>query len=255
MLGTIIEAGVLLLAHATLWFLVSLVAARNDVADVAWGLGGVLLVGWFALSRPVDALDVGVYLPVAAWGLRLSVHLLLRMRGRGEDFRYREWREEWGGAFLVRSYLQVYLLQGVLLTVVLLPVCAAAASGPASLDAAAFLGLAVWAAGFGFEAIADWQLLRFRRRGEGRVLTDGLWRWSRHPNYFGEVVLWWGLALVTLPAEHGLWALASPVTVTVLILLVSGIPMLEAKYEGDPDYEAYRERTSAFLPRPPRSPR
>lgn len=254
MLKTTAEAAVIVVAHATLWYAISLAVRRNDVADVAWGLGGVLLATWFGLSRPLDARDLVVYGAVVLWGLRLSAHLLLRARGRGEDFRYRAWREEWGPTFLVRSYLQVYLLQALLLLVVLLPVITTAASRGPGMGSLSWAGAAIWAAGFGFEAVADWQLFRFKRSSapEGRIMTGGLWRYSRHPNYFGEVVLWWGLAVVALPAEHGPWALASPVAVTILVLFVSGIPMLEAKYEGDPEYEAYRERTSAFVPMPSR---
>lgn len=241
---------------ATLWVGISLAVERADVADVAWGLGYVVVAAFLLLTRPADARDLLLYGLVAAWGLRLSAHIHVRNRGKEEDFRYREWREEWGRGYLLRSYLQIFLLQGALLLVVASPLIVTSVSRGPPPGWLAAAGTAVWAVGFGFEAVGDWQLLRFKRdpASAGQIMTEGLWRYTRHPNYFGEVTLWWGIFLVALPAEHGPWALVSPVTITVLILFVSGIPMLEEKYEGDPEWEAYRARTSAFLPRPPREP-
>jgi steroid 5-alpha reductase family enzyme len=117
-------------------------------------------------------------------------------------------------------------------------------------------GAAVFAAGFCFEAVGDWQLRRFLRRPEnsGRLMTEGLWAWTRHPNYFGEAALWWGIGFVAVQAEHGWAALASALTITVLVRFVSGVPLLEKKYAGREDFEAYKKRTSVFFPLPPRPP-
>lgn len=253
MVGALQEAAFLVWGYATLWFVVSLAAGRNDLADVAWGLGYVLLAGYLAATRPVDGRDLLIYGLVAVWGLRLAAHVYARNRGKEEDFRYRRWREEWGRWFVLRSYLQVYLLQGALLLVIATPLVATAAAAGPPPGPLAGVGTAVWLVGFAFEAVGDWQLMHFKRDPEREgIMTEGLWRYTRHPNYFGEVTLWWGVFLVVLPVEHGLWTLVSPVTITVLILFVSGIPMLEEKYEGDPEFEAYRRRTSAFFPMPPK---
>ena len=138
--------------------------------------------------------------------------------------------------------------------VILMPVLLAIAApgpGPRWTDLA---GLLVFALGFLFEAIGDWQLLRFKRdpANRGRIIQEGLWTWTRHPNYFGEATLWWGILLVGLGSPLGLYGLISPLTIAFLLLKVSGIPMLEAKYEGDPVFAAYKARTSAFFPWPPR---
>lgn len=254
MLRVIGGSALLILVYATGWFVVAVRAGRNDVADVAWGLGYVLLCGYLVLTQPVDGRDLLVYSLVTVWGLRLSAHIHVRNRGKEEDFRYRRWREEWGPRALLRSYLQVFLLQGGLLLVIAAPLYATALSAGPGPGPLAWAGAGVWAGGFLFEAVADWQLLRYKRDPdrEGRIMTGGLWRYTRHPNYFGEVALWWGIYLAVLPVDGGLWALASPLTLTVLILFVSGIPMLEEKYRGDPEFEAYRERTSVFFPLPPR---
>lgn len=253
MTGALLEAALVVSAHATIWFVAALVAERNDLADVAWGLGFVVLAAYLATTRPVDARDLLVYVPVAIWGFRLAGHLHFRNRGKPEDFRYRKWREEWGRWFVLRTWLQVFLFQGLLLLVIAAPLILSAVSAGPPPGWLAATGLVVWGVGFAFEAIGDWQLERFKRDpdSEGRIMTEGLWRYTRHPNYFGEVTLWWGVFLIALPTEHGAWALISPVTVTVLILFVSGIPMLEEKYEGDPEFEEYRRRTSAFFPMPP----
>jgi steroid 5-alpha reductase family enzyme len=191
---------------------------------------------------------------VLAWGLRLAIHIHVRDRGRGEDPRYKKWREEWGRWFLPRSFLQVFMLQGALLVMVAAPVIfvnAAPASPLGPLDA---LGALVWLTGFIFEAVGDLQLLRFRRdpANKGRLMTSGLWRYTRHPNYFGEVTLWWGVWLIAAAAPGGWVTVIGPLTITGLILKVSGIPMLESRYYGRPDFEEYRRRTSAFFPLPPR---
>jgi len=236
-------------------FVASRVTGRNDVADVAWGLG-------FLAAALASLAAAGIYSPrallvtamVALWGIRLALHIRARNRGRGEDPRYHAWREQWGRWFTLRSFLQVFLLQGVLLLVVAAPVVAvnlAPASPWGWLDAA---GTAVWLTGFLLEATADRQLCLFLKdpSNRGKLLTSGLWRYSRHPNYFGEVLLWWGLWIVALSVPGGWWTVAGPLTITFLILKVSGVPMLEKLLEGRPDFEAYRRRTSAFVPLPPR---
>lgn len=239
---------------ATLWYLVALVKQRNDVADVAWGAGFVLFGGyllWNAPDRPLAWLLVGM---VTVWGLRLSWHIHRRAHGRPEDPRYAAWRAAWGRHFYWRSYLQVFVLQGALLLVVAAPMVVAAGSPPVPLGGWAWAGAAVWLVGFLFQAVADRQLAAFvRRRSDPlQMMTTGLWRYSRHPNYFGEIVMWCGLFVMVAPLEQGPWAAVSPVTIALLLRYVSGVPMLEARYAGRPGYEAYKRRTSVLLPLPPR---
>ena len=237
------------------WFLFAWAKGRNDFADVAWGLGFVVTTGVSLVAgnsySPRGLLVSGL---VLLWGLRLALHIHARNSGRGEDARYRQWREAWGRWFLLRSFLQIYLLQGTLLVVVAAPIIFANASADTPLSAVDLLGLAVWLTGFLFEAVGDWQLLTFMRNpaNKGKLMSSGLWRFSRHPNYFGEVTLWWGTWLLVCALPNGWLTLLGPLTITVLILKVSGIPMLERHYAGRADYEAYKRRTSVFLPLPPR---
>lgn len=244
-----------ILVYMTGWFIAARIRGRNDIADVAWGLG-------FILAAAVSLLAGGIY-PlrgllvsglVLVWGIRLALHIHSRNRGRGEDPRYRKWREEWGKWFVLRSFFQVFMLQGVLLVVVVMPVIFVNQATAAPLGWLDLLGLVIWLSGFYFEAVGDWQLLQFIRNpaNKGKLMTSGLWRYTRHPNYFGEVTLWWGLWLMVLALPGGWLTVIGPLTITFLILKVSGIPMLEKHYEERADFQEYKRRTSAFFPRPPK---
>ncbi len=250
----LVAAGVLLIVmHAA--FALALALEDNSIVDVVYGLAFVLAC-WsaylpFGVGHPRQLLALTL---VTVWGVRLALHVFVRKRGKGEDFRYRQWREEWGRSFLWRSYLQIFLLQGAVVFFVALPVLLVIDRPGTGLGWLDLLGLLLWGFGFAFEALGDWQLLRFKQdpANRGRIMQTGLWRYTRHPNYFGEATLWWGLFLIALGAPYGVLAVISPVLIAFLLLKVSGIPMLEAKYEGNPEFEAYRERTNAFFPGRPR---
>jgi steroid 5-alpha reductase family enzyme len=249
----VFEAAVVIV-YMTAWFVVAQLRHRNDVADVAWGLGFVLVaLTSLSLNEPVPR-SLLVTALVAIWAIRLSLYVHFRNRGKTEDFRYRKWREEWGSSFYVRSYLQVFFLQSILLVLVSTPVIYVNAVQNPPLTYSDAAGVLVWVIGFYFEAVGDHQLRRFMRNpvNKGRIMTTGLWRFTRHPNYFGEVLLWWGIFLIALSVPGGWRTIIGPATITFLILKVSGIPMLEAKYRGNPQYEAYQRRTSSFFPLPPR---
>jgi steroid 5-alpha reductase family enzyme len=252
------RAGLFIWFYVTAWFVLSLVMKRNDVADVAWGLGPTLLAWWFAFQHglwPPSPLLLAALL-TTVWGCRLAYHIAMRDFAfrHEEDGRYAAWRAEWK-FFKLRSYLQVFLLQGVFMLLLCSPLIVLAASPDPQLPVLTILGAWIWAAGFAIEAIADTQLRAFLavpREERPRVMDQGLWSWSRHPNYFGESLMWWGLAVLALGANHGLFALLGPVTITVLLVFVSGIPLVEARHIGDPDWDAYKARTSAFVPLPPK---
>lgn len=246
----------ILFPYMSLWFIVSLLKKRNDVADVAWGLGFVLLA-WsaFVLSDGPGVRGILVNILVSIWGVRLAWHIHSRNRGRTEDYRYLAWRTAWGKWFYVRSYAQVYLLQGFLLFLVASPVLLinrSVATGLGMLDA---LGMAVWLVGFSFEAVGDAQLARFIKDpvNKGKLMQGGLWAYTRHPNYFGEVTQWWGLWLVALSVPGGWLGIIGPMMITFLILKVSGVPMLERKMQEHPEFAAYERRVSMFIPLPPRT--
>lgn len=244
-----------LLVYMSFWFLVSLIRKRNDVADIAWGLGFILLSwsGFLLSGFSIRACIVNSL--VTVWGSRLAWHIYTRNRNKTEDYRYMAWRKEWGRWFYIRSYLQVYLLQGIFLFIIVLPVLYINSSKYVQFQITDIIGLAVWLIGFYFESTGDRQLKQFvsSPNNKGKIMDQGLWRYTRHPNYFGEVTLWWGIWLLSVSIPNGFFTIVGPLAITVLILFVSGIPMLEKKYDGRPDWEEYKNRTSVFFPLPPKN--
>lgn len=242
-----------LVLHILFWFLLSVIKKRNDVADVAWGLGFVLLA-WvsFLLSGP-NFVSFCVNILVSIWGIRLAIHIARRHKGKQEDFRYVEWRATWRH-FYVRSFLQVFVLQSILLVCIVSPVLFINQATSEPNTFMLVVGFLVWLIGFIFEVVGDLQLKKFlsKKENNGKLMTSGLWKFTRHPNYFGEVTLWWGIWLVACAYPFGFLTIIGPSTITVLILLVSGIPLAEKRYAGRPDFEAYKKKTSVFFPLPPR---
>jgi len=224
---------------------------NNGIVDSAWGLGFIVVTAaLFAREPGLYPAKALVMAAVLVWGLRLSMHISLRNRGRGEDFRYARMRERWGKAVAVKSFFFVFMLQGFLMLIVSLPITVVFRSPARPLSALDGLGAVVFAAGFAFEVVGDAQLAAHIRdpANKGRLMTRGLWATTRHPNYFGEAVLWWGLGLVALSSANGLIALLGPLAITLLLVFVSGVPLLEKKYAGRPDWEAYKAKTSMFIP-------
>jgi len=239
-----------------LWLL-SLALKNAGIVDVFWGLGFVLLAAvYFVAADGFTGRKLLVLALVAVWGLRLSGYILWRSRGKGEDYRYAAWRERAGERFWWSSLFQVFLLQGLLMWVISMPLLAAqSADAPDHLTLVDLAGAGVWGIGFFFEAAGDWQLARFKAdpANMGKVMRGGVWRYTRHPNYFGDATQWWGLYLIAAGASDGYWTLFSPVLMTVLLLRVSGVALLErAQVETKPQYREYIESTSAFVPWFPR---
>ncbi|GAB4481488.1 MAG: DUF1295 domain-containing protein [Anaerolineales bacterium] len=243
----------LILGVMTILWLWSLRLRDSSIVDIFWGFGFVLFVWAAFLLNPSGYLPRKVLLSVLVtiWGLRLAIHILIRNWGKPEDYRYAAWRSQAGSSWWWRSYLKVFLLQGVILLIVASPLLAAQISPiPARLTWLDWLALAVWLIGFVFEAGGDWQLRRFKSNpaNRGKVLQSGFWRYTRHPNYFGDAVQWWAFYLVAL-AGGGWWTIFSPMLMTFLLVRVSGVAMLEETLrETKPDYWAYIHRTNAFFP-------
>ncbi len=240
------------LVYMSSWFVLSLFKKRNDVADTAWGLGFVL-VAWLSayLIVGIDWRSLIVCSLVSLWGLRLAWHIHKRNKNKAEDSRYKVWREQWGKWFYIRSYFQVYILQGALLFLVSLPILIINKNTGSALGIFDLAGILIWILGFSFEVVGDRQLANFTKNPEnkGKLLQSGLWAYTRHPNYFGEVTLWWGIFLMALAVPNGYIAIMGPLTITFLILKVSGIPLLEKKMSTNPDFEDYKRKTSIFIPK------
>jgi steroid 5-alpha reductase family enzyme len=192
---------------------------------------------------------------VGAWGLRLGGYLAKRNIGHGEDWRYKAMRKKKGARFGLISLVTVFGLQGVLMWVVSLPVMFGNSDATPGVGPLAVIGVMVWAVGLSFEAVGDWQLAKFKKdpNNAGKVMQTGLWSLTRHPNYFGDALLWWGIGIVGAETGTGVVGFIGPVVMTVFLLRVSGVPMLERslmkRREG---YAEYAARTSSFIPRPPK---
>lgn len=248
-----IAAGAIILGLMTALWLISLILRDASIVDSFWGMGFVVATGFYFTQTP-DRADPRRWLIVALvtlWGLRLSIHIFRRNWSRGEDPRYAKWRAEAGQAWWWRSFFKVFLLQGILIWVISVPPLAAqVGAGSARLTVLDGLGILLWAVGFFFEAIGDAQLARFKAdpANQGQVLSRGVWRYSRHPNDFGEAAMWWGYYLLAA-AAGGWWTVFSPILMTFLLLRVSGVSLLERDLkEAKPQFREYIETTRAFVP-------
>ena len=238
-----------------LW-LISLQLKNSSIVDIFWGTGFVI-TNWIYFALTPDGFLLRKWLIgvlVTIWGLRLSLHILRRNWGKVEDFRYQVWRKEAGTRWWWLSFFRVFLLQGILMWIISTPMLAAQGGvKPAHLILFDFLGVIVWGIGFFFEAVGDLQLARFKANpaNKGKVMDHGVWRYTRHPNYFGDSAQWWGYYLIAVFAG-GWWTFFSPILMTLFLLRVSGVALLEKTLDTRPGYKEYIEKTSAFLPWSPR---
>ena len=247
----ILSLVLILFVYMNFLFLISLIKKRNDIADVGWGIGFVLLA-WasFNMGDKNSSLGLLVSLLVSVWGLRLAGHIYSRNKGKAEDYRYLEWRKAWGKWFYIRSYAQIYMLQGFLLFLISLPVLVINNSSHIIFKDFIYIGTLLWIIGFYFEVVGDWQLSNFIKdiNNKGKLMMSGLWQYTRHPNYFGEVTQWWAIWLMSLSVYNGLISIIGPMTITFLILKVSGVPMLEKKMQANAEFAKYKKQTSMFIP-------
>lgn len=235
----------------TLLFIIATARKNNGLADIAWG--PILLIA--AVTAAVAGRGFGPTATLATalvtvWALRLAIRIARRNHGKTEDFRYAAWRKAWGKWATIRSYFQVFLLQGLFALTVVSPVILLQVIPDPGLQTLSWVGAGIWALGFFFEAVGDAQLDRFlaNKNRTAKVMETGLWKYTRHPNYFGEATMWWGLGIIAYGAGVGPIAFVGPFVITYLLRFVSGVPLVEEKMMQDPAFQAYAKRTSAFLP-------
>jgi len=249
--------GVVVVYMTVVW-LISLVIKNSSIVDIFWGPGFALLAGAYYLvaPEPFAARKLLLVVLVCVWGLRLALHIGIRNHGKGEDYRYRAWREQHGSRWWWRSFLQVFMLQGVLLWVIGMPLLVVqVAPQPANLTVFDILGTLLWLVGFVFEALGDWQLVRFKAdpANKGKVMRTGLWQYTRHPNYFGDAAVWWSYYVLALSVQFGFTVVFSPILMTMLLMRVSGVALLERGLkQTKPEYADYVMNTNAFFPGLPR---
>jgi steroid 5-alpha reductase family enzyme len=224
---------------------------NNSIVDQAWGIGFVLIAiySMFRLGNygPISLIATVL---VALWGLRLFYHIMKRNFGKPEDFRYAQMRKDWGKTVVIRSFFQVYLLQGALMMLIAFPVILIHEHENQAISLWTIIGVCVWLIGYFFEVVGDAQLRAFKQKSEnkGKLMTTGLWAYTRHPNYFGEAVMWWGIFIIALSAGASLISVISPIAITYLLVFVSGVPLLEKAMVGRPGFEDYAKRTNKFIP-------
>lgn len=247
---------ILLLIFFSLVFLIAQSKKNNGLVDIAWGLGFVIVAvySFFASDFRTERAAL-VTILVTLWGVRLAYYLFRRNWNSQEDYRYVNMRKRWGTKFVyLKMFLNVYILQLVLLFIIAQPILLINTSANEGLVLLDYIGLALWIVGYFFEVVGDYQLKKFKSKQEnkGKLMKDGLWKYTRHPNYFGESVMWWGIFLIVLSLPNGWVTFYSPLIITLLLLFVSGVPLLEKRFKDHPDFKDYASRTSKFIPMPPK---
>ena len=246
------------LIYISLCFIFSLIIKRTDFIDICWGMGFILI----SLLSLISGLHINLFsivttILVSIWGIRLSTHINRRFKSKSEDSRYVEIKKDWKKNIILKTYIKIFLPQALLMYLVGIQIIVINLFSDRSNTISSlvfYFGVLVWVIGFLFESISDRQLRNFLKSEikEKKIMDKGLWKYSRHPNYFGEVILWWGIFIISTVTNFWILSIISPLTITFLILKVSGVPLLEKMYEGNTEYEEYKKRTSIFIPLSPR---
>ncbi|XFA99180.1 DUF1295 domain-containing protein [Candidatus Izemoplasma sp. B36] len=244
-------AGIVILSYFMIFFIVGTILKNNSIVDIGWGLGFVISA-WvlFFINGDYTLTKIIVNILVSLWGLRLFYHILKRNLFKEEDFRYKKWREEWGKTVIPRAFVQVYLQQALFMFIVGIGVFHVNTRASVPFSWIMIIGIVIWLIGYYFEVVGDKQLKDHinNKENKGKLLTTGLWKYTRHPNYFGEAVMWWGIFIYAIIGSKAWYIAISPIVITLLLRFVSGVPMLERKMSLHPDWEEYAKHTSAFIP-------
>lgn len=243
------QVAILLFIYFTGFYIFCMLKNDNSYVDIAWGFGYVVVVLFTLIRTEAATVDILVALMVTVWGGRLGLHILSRKIGKPEDFRYQQMRKNWNN-FYIQSFFRIFMLQGFLLYIIAYPSVKIISNNVNTMNLLGYIGVLVWLIGFSFEVISDWQLKNFikNRKGKEEIIDSGLWKYSRHPNYFGEALLWWGIYLIALDTVGGFLIILSPILITFLVRFVSGVPLLEKRYEDHENYQKYAEKTNIFFP-------
>ncbi len=252
----LISLGALFLYMSSLFF-VALWRKNNGIADIGYGGGFIVITAVAVMVTAPISLGQALFVTLPfIWGVRLVSRIYLKNKNKPEDFRYKAWRDAWGSSFVVRSFFQIYMLQGLIIFIVASPIVLALIYGDTVLYTPLFLGgLLLWCISFFFESVGDYQLDTFigNPLNKGKIMMYGLWKYTRHPNYFGESMMWFGICIIAISfTPVALGAIVSPILITFLLLKVSGVPMLEKRWEGNKEWEVYKKKTSVFFPAIPK---
>jgi steroid 5-alpha reductase family enzyme len=232
-------------------FIIAQIKKDNSIVDIGWGIGFLAVTVGLVINTGFQSPVHLIFLfMILLWALRLAGYIYKRNRRTGEDYRYAAWRKDWGKNVVWRAYLQVFMLQGAIMWVVLSPLYALFANTTPDFGLAHYFGVFLWIIGFYFESVGDAQMMRFKsdESNNGKLMNKGLWKITRHPNYFGEALLWWGFGVFSFTLELWWLSFIGPAVITFFLLKVSGVVMLERKYNGNSKYDEYKRTTNAFIP-------
>ena len=247
------QASFLIFILVTILWIWSVYLKDVSIVDIFWGLGFVILNIFYVFnSGDLNSRKILLLILVSVWGLRLSIYLAYRNIGKGEDFRYQEFRRKFGPKrYWWFSYFQAFLLQGALMILISSTFLGMSfSSQPTTLSTLDYLGIAIWLIGFTFEAGGDYQLMRFKKNSsnKGNVLTTGFWKYTRHPNYFGDAAVWWSYAVFCISAG-AYWQVIGSIVMTLLIVNISGVALLEKSLKQSKSaYSDYIQKTNSFFP-------
>lgn len=243
-------AGLIILYFGMLF---ALACQQRDfsIADIGWGFGFIIVALYCKFTSTNDSLLTWLVVGlVSVWGLRLSSHIYLRNKNKAEDFRYKKLRDKWQRFVNVQAFLKLYVPQIISMWLIAIPIMIACNTLVHQIGIVSWLFAVVALFGLSYEALGDYQLAQFKKLPEsrGKIMQTGLWRYSRHPNYFGEIVFWWGISLLVATSTGNFYALISGAVINVLLVFISGVPMLEEKYKDNPEFQAYAAKTNAVVP-------
>ncbi|MBE0647861.1 MAG: DUF1295 domain-containing protein [Bacteroidales bacterium] len=244
------QVALVVFSFMVLAFVVALLIKDNSIVDLFWGPGFIVVTA-FSLSQgpDLDMRKLVVSFLILLWGLRLAIYIFQRNRRKGEDFRYKHWRDTWNN-FILRSFLQIFMLQGLFMYIISYPIWFINYNSGGALSTVDTIGLVIFGLGFMFESVSDMQLAFFKQNPEnkGKLITTGLWKYTRHPNYFGEALVWWGIWCYALGVPGGWITVISPIVITLTLRFISGVPMLEKSLGKKPGWEEYARKTASFVP-------
>jgi len=249
----LLQLAIIIFTYFTLFYIVGVIIKNASIIDIGWGLGFVV-IAIISFFKNMTLASSIITLLVAIWGLRLTRHIFLRNAGKPEDFRYANFRRDWSKTYYLRSFFQLFMFQAVMMFLISISYVYANDIGKSNSPSLFIIGAAVWLFGFLFEAIGDYQLKKFvsSKDNKGKLIDIGLWKYTRHPNYFGEATLWWGVFLMAIACGAPWYTVISPITITILVRFVSGVPFLEERLKKRAGYEEYVRKTSIFIPRTPK---
>ncbi|MDD3452715.1 MAG: DUF1295 domain-containing protein [Bacilli bacterium] len=251
---TILQTIIIIFVYMNILYIIARMKKNNSIVDIGWGIGFIIL----ALISLLNNINLKYFpfrqiLPnilIILWGGRLAYYIFKRNFNKEEDYRYQQMRINWGKYVNIKSYFYIFMLQGILMYIICLPIIINNISYVDNIYITDILGIIIWIIGYLFEVVGDYQLRKFikNKNNSGKIMKDGLWKYTRHPNYFGEATMWFGIYFLTIHSKIGIYGIFSPLLITFLLLFVSGVPLLEKKYANNLEFIEYKKRTSIFIP-------